>query len=326
MSLLRRLCGLVTLAGLILVSGLDAAPRWFAPVVLKPGAVNELYAWDEAPVGPFRVEVRRPDAKQALVAVTGFVVNRPLSVLGQGNRPLKWSAALVSFDALEGPGPVVVRFLAPGGKVLAEAPSEIAPRSFPSEDIDLDKTMSQLREKPDARKDREARAIWSIYLRFDRTYPWAGSRFALPVDPSFPTSAQFGDIRHYRYVDGTQSQDYHTGIDFAVPVGTPVRAPAPGKVVLAADRMLTGTTLVLEHAPGVYSVYFHLSRALVTVGRTVLAGDRIALSGATGLVTGPHLHWEVRSGAFPVDPLDLTTDGLLDTKAVTAVISSVEHP
>jgi murein DD-endopeptidase MepM/ murein hydrolase activator NlpD len=295
-------------------------------VVLKPGAVNELYAWDEAPVGPFRVEVRRPGAKQALVSVAGFAVDKPLAVLGQGNRPLKWSAALVAFDALEGPGPVAVRFLSPGGKVLHEVSSEIAPRNFPAEDIVLDKTMSQLREKPDPRKDREAQAIWAIYLRFNGRSPWPGTKFLLPVDPSFPTSAQFGDIRNYKYVDGTQSRDYHTGIDFAVPVGTPVRAPAPGKVVLAADRMLTGTTLVIEHAPGVYSVYFHLSRALVSVGKAVQAGDKIALSGATGLVTGPHLHWEVRSGSFPVDPLDLTTDGLLDTKAAGAVISSVDHP
>jgi murein DD-endopeptidase MepM/ murein hydrolase activator NlpD len=316
---------LAILAFFFVDPGLGAAPRWFAPVVLRPGSVNEVYAWDEAPVGPFRVEVRRPGAQEAFAGATGFAVDRPLSVLGQGNRPLKWSAALVCPDASEEPGPVTVRFLGAGGKVLSEVASEIAPRSFPSEDIPLDKDMSRLREKPDPRKDREAQAIWAVYLKFEGRFPWTGTRFLLPVDPSFPTSAQFGDVRHYRYADGTTAQDYHTGVDFAVPVGTPVRAPAPGKVVLAADRMLTGTTLVLEHAPGVYSVYFHLSRALVTVGRSVQAGDRLALSGASGLVTGPHLHWEIRAGGVPVDPLDFTTDGLLDTKAVGAVVSSVER-
>jgi len=314
----------------LLILGLSGAPSWavprvFAPVFLKPGAVNEAYAWDEAPVGAFSVEVRRPGAEKPLAVVKGFAVDRPLSVLGTGNRLLKWSAALITPEALDGPGPVNLRFLGADGRLWAEVASQIRPRSFPSEQIPLDQAMSDLRSKPNKRKDAEAAAIWKVYLTFDPTVPWAGGHFVPPV-PNAPTSAQFGDIRNYLYAGGGTSRDYHRGTDFAVPVGTPVLAPAAGVVVLTADRMLTGQTVVLEHAPGVYSVYFHLSRLLVKKGQRVVPGGRLALSGATGLVTGPHLHWEVRVGGVSVDALDLIADGLLDTSVVSAVISSVERP
>jgi murein DD-endopeptidase MepM/ murein hydrolase activator NlpD len=93
-------------------------------------------------------------------------------------------------------------------------------------------------------------------------------------------------------------------------------------VALVVDRELTGITVVLEHAPGVYSVYFHLSRVMVEAGQTVDAGAVIALSGATGLVTGPHLHWEFRVDGVSVDPMPLVARGLLDTNTVSGVVSS----
>lgn len=314
----------LVLAALSLAAGASADPRFFVPAFLRAGAVNEIYVWDEAPVGPFSVEVRRPDGS-AVTQARGFSVDRPLSVLGAGNRPLKWSAALVAPDAQASPGPVVVRLVDSRGNLWAERASEIQPRSFPAEDIVLDQTMTELRSKPNKRRDKEAAEIWKIYQTFHDRFPWAGGRFRLPLEGEAPTSAHFGDRRNYRYSDQTTSQDYHRGTDFAVPVGTPVAAAAAGTVALAADRLLTGLTVVVEHAPGVYSVSFHLSQIVVQKGQRVSAGERLGLSGATGLVTGPHLHWEVRVGGVPVDPLDLVIDGLLDTPTVSTVISSVER-
>jgi len=318
--------GLIALGLWLTAAALEAAPRYFVPTWLRPGSINELYLWDEAPPGPFRVVVRRVPSGRVVLEAPGFAVDRPLRVLGARGQPLRWAAALVCPDALDEPGPVTVVFEDRGGRALAQFASEIRPRAFPVEEIPLDGSMSALRSRPDPRKDREARQIWALYLRVRPEAAWTGDRFALPVPPGTRTSAQFGDGRHYLYSDGTSARDYHRGTDFAVPVGTPVLAPAPGTVALVADRMLTGTTVVLEHAPGVYSVYFHLSRALVAPGQKVAPGQRLALSGATGLVTGPHLHWEVRVGGVSVDPLDLVVDGLLDTGAVSAVISCVERP
>ncbi len=84
----------------------------------------------------------------------------------------------------------------------------------------------------------------------------------------------------------------HTGLDIAVPVGTVLRAPAGGVVSLAQpDFYLTGGTLMIDHGHGVSSVFIHLSEIDVKVGQTVKQGQRIALTGATGRVTGPHVHW-----------------------------------
>ena len=99
------------------------------------------------------------------------------------------------------------------------------------------------------------------------------------------------------------TRHHHNGIDIDVPVGTMVRAAAPGKVQLTSeDPEGYGTMLVLQHADGYLTIYGHLSSILVANGQYVEVGQPIAESGNTGLSTGPHLHFEIRNGEFPVDP------------------------
>jgi murein DD-endopeptidase MepM/ murein hydrolase activator NlpD len=98
-------------------------------------------------------------------------------------------------------------------------------------------------------------------------------------------------------------QSRHTGTDFAGAVGSPVRAAARGVVALVDTFYLAGRVIYIDHGAGMVSAYFHLSKQDVAVGDTVTAGQQIGLVGATGRVTGPHLHWVVRYGAISVDPL-----------------------
>lgn len=98
----------------------------------------------------------------------------------------------------------------------------------------------------------------------------------------------------------------HLGLDIAGPTGTPIRAPASGRVVLAEpDLFFTGRTVMIDHGHGVGSIFAHLSSSSVTVGQRVAPGQEIGAVGATGRVTGPHLHWGVYWGAVTVDPLPL---------------------
>jgi murein DD-endopeptidase MepM/ murein hydrolase activator NlpD len=100
--------------------------------------------------------------------------------------------------------------------------------------------------------------------------------------------------------------EHHNGIDIDVPTGTIVHAAAPGKVYFAGqDKDLSGygTLVILQNANGYYSFYGHLSKVLVYVGQFVQEGQPIAESGDTGVSTGPHLHFEIRNGEFPVDPM-----------------------
>lgn len=113
----------------------------------------------------------------------------------------------------------------------------------------------------------------------------------------------------------------HLGVDFRGAVGEPVRAANRGVVALVDNFFLAGNVVYIDHGGGVVTAYFHLSKPLVAAGDTVVRGQRIGLVGATGRVTGPHLHWAARYGTITVNPLDLVA---LDRKWYGA--SASRHP
>lgn len=111
---------------------------------------------------------------------------------------------------------------------------------------------------------------------------------------------------NYRASGANWSSGSHTGIDFPVATGTSVKAITSGTVVTAGWGGAYGNEVVVKHADGHYSQYGHLSALSVSVGQTVSTGQQIGLSGATGNVTGPHLHFEVRTGpayGSDIDPV-----------------------
>lgn len=110
----------------------------------------------------------------------------------------------------------------------------------------------------------------------------------------------------YHQAGGSWSSGVHTGIDFTVPTGTTVRAAGPGTVQTAGQGGSYGNQVVIKHADGVYSQYAHLSKISVSAGARVKGGQALGRSGATGNVTGPHLHFEIRTGpeyGSDVDPI-----------------------
>lgn len=118
-------------------------------------------------------------------------------------------------------------------------------------------------------------------------------------------TARFGSGRSF---NGTLAST-HLGVDFSGKAGAPVRAANRGVVALVASFFLAGNVVYIDHGAGVVTGYFHLSRTLVAEGDTVTRGQEIGLVGATGRVTGAHLHWSARYGALTVNPLDLITVG-----------------
>ncbi|RDG36897.1 M23 family metallopeptidase [Streptomyces corynorhini] len=125
-----------------------------------------------------------------------------------------------------------------------------------------------------------------------------GAGFTKPVDASIGTS--------YRAAGGSWSSGYHTGVDFIASSGSTVKAIGAGTVVSAGWGGSYGNQVVIRHSDGKYSQYAHLSALSVSVGQSLSAGQQIGLSGATGNVTGPHLHFEVRTGpdyGSDIDPI-----------------------
>lgn len=108
-----------------------------------------------------------------------------------------------------------------------------------------------------------------------------------------------------RSIFNDQPRSPHSGADFASPAGTPVLAPAAGRVVLARDLYFSGQTVIVDHGAGLLSLFAHLSSIDVKPDTDVAGGVRLGRVGATGRVTGPHLHWATRLGAARVDPLSV---------------------
>ena len=101
---------------------------------------------------------------------------------------------------------------------------------------------------------------------------------------------------------------FRSGLDLKAPMGTPVHAAAAGEVILAADHYYAGRSVYLDHGGGVVSMYFHLSQIGVEDGQFVNRGDLVGLSGSSGRVTGPHLHFGVAVQGRLVDPEPLIHD------------------
>lgn len=142
---------------------------------------------------------------------------------------------------------------------------------------------------------RERRRIDAALGHFD-----AGRRpeLAMTVPVAGRRSSSFGLRRYFN----DQPRNPHSGMDIAAPAGTPVLSPAPGRVTDTGDYFFNGNTVFVDHGQGVVTMYCHLSRIDVKPGDEVSTGSVLGRVGATGRVTGPHLHWGVAVNRALVDP------------------------
>jgi murein DD-endopeptidase MepM/ murein hydrolase activator NlpD len=201
-------------------------------------------------------------------------------------------AALVGIDAFAEPGLFTLRLEGSGSRPWRpfEQQVQVNPGSYSLQQIPLDDD-PELRQQEDEMLD-------TFYRVSSEPRQWEGV-FTSPV-PEAVITAPYGDPRSY---NGGPVEIYHTGVDFAGTVGTPILAPANGTVVFNDLLELRGSTVILDHGQGVFSAYFHLSETFVAVGDEVPAGQTIAAGGSTGLSTGPHLHWDLRIHGVPVNGL-----------------------
>ena len=182
-----------------------------------------------------------------------------------------------------------------------ELPIKIVKKEFVSETIPLNATNTAIKTNTSSERMDQINRLNKILDTKDYSSIYETSSF-VPPNPATRRTSFFGDRRVFAYDNGKSSTSLHYGIDYGVPTGSEVRACGKGKVVMAEDRISTGWSVCIEHLPGLYSLYYHMSELKVEVGQIVNQGDLIGLSGATGLATGPHLHWEVRLNMEAVSP------------------------
>jgi len=128
--------------------------------------------------------------------------------------------------------------------------------------------------------------------------PGTPSNLILDKPVSGPLSSRFG-VR--RFFNG-EERNPHSGLDFAVPAGTPIKTPANGKVILTGNYFFNGNTVFVDHGQGFISMFCHLSKIDVKPGQVLTRGAVVGKVGATGRATGPHMHWNVSLNDARVDP------------------------
>ncbi len=180
-------------------------------------------------------------------------------------------------------------------------PSRLEMRTFPEEVIELDAKNTSIKTDSSPERTAQIDKLNNILFTTMPSDVFSLKKFTTPTESQRYT-AYCGDRRTYAYSNGKSSTSLHYGNDYGVPTGTEVKACSAGKVVMAENRISTGWSIVIEHLPGLYSLYYHMSELSVKEGDMVNQGQLIGKSGATGLATGPHLHWEVRLNGSAVRP------------------------
>lgn len=211
----------------------------------------------------------------------------------------RWRA-LVGIDLGVKPGAYTVPITATGAGLpsrMTVYTLHVAAKTFATRRLQVDPEFVEPSERELGRIVREAERIASL-IKTVSTRRWDGM-FLRPAAGA--ATSNFG----IRSIYNGELRTPHAGIDFRGRIGTPVKAPSAGRVVLADDLFFTGNTVILDHGQGLYSLLAHLSRVAVKESDEVMPGAVVGFVGATGRVTGPHLHWAVRLNEARVDPLSL---------------------
>jgi hypothetical protein len=204
--------------------------------------------------------------------------------------------ALVGIDLDVKPGTYPVEVEAGGAHGRYEL--VVTPRVFRTRRLTVDEALVTPPASEQPRIDRESALMAAVWAAPAPERLWT-EPFVRPV-PQEANSA-FGT----RSIFNGKPRNPHGGADFLSPAGTPIHAPNAGRIAVARNLYFSGNTVIIDHGLGLFSMVAHLSAIDVHEGDRVSAGQLLGRVGATGRVTGPHLHWAVRAGSARVDPLSL---------------------
>jgi murein DD-endopeptidase MepM/ murein hydrolase activator NlpD len=209
----------------------------------------------------------------------------------------RWQA-LVGIDLDQKPGPfeLSVEAVRDGARITGVSALVVQPKQFATRTLKVDPDFVNPPVSVRTRIEGEAKLLEAVYAASSRERAWS-EPFVRPVPHR--ANSRFG----VRSIFNGEPRSAHGGTDFLSPAGTPVRAPNAGRVVVARGHYFSGNTVIIDHGASVFSQLAHLSRIDVREGDEVAAGRVVGLVGATGRVTGAHLHWGFRVNGTRVDAL-----------------------
>ena len=279
----------LALAGLLVASA-DAARQ-------EPAITLDVTTTARA-MRPGEVVLLTIHPSQTVVSVSGTAFTETLH---------PWSSDAGTWSALVGiplstrPGSYTVALQAKSADRragTARVPLTIAPGQFSSRRLTVDPQFVNPPASAMERITAEAKAMADLFAHPTPDRVWRGA-FRVPV-PGQSTSS-FGRLS----ILNGESRSRHQGADFRAAEGTDVHAPNGGRVAIVADYYFSGNTVIIDHGAGLFSLFAHFSKVRVEQGAMVKTGDVLGEAGATGRVTGPHVHWAVRLNGASVDPLSL---------------------
>jgi len=203
--------------------------------------------------------------------------------------------AIVAIDYFTEPGKYDLEIISNGSVIKQTV--EVIKKEYEVQQLTLPKHMVELSAKDEARAERDQRKMAAIWPK-ETSRLWRGD-FSNPLEGEIITP--FGVRRFINKIPKSP----HTGVDVKGNKGDKIIAPNNAIVALIDNQFFAGKALVLNHGQGIYTMFFHLSKVLVKPGQSVKKGEIIALVGATGRATGPHLHWGARVQGARIDPLEL---------------------
>jgi hypothetical protein len=269
-------------------------PELSAPGESLPGGLLRITTVSADRLDRFSIRLNAPGGG-AVSRAMGFLRER-----GEGGE--SWIALLgVPADARRGEYRIEAAIASGARSCVVLTALVVLERVFPAEKISLDADLALLRTSSDPRKLAEAKQMREVLSTAHPDALYETGTFENPL-PSSRRSAGYGDRREYLYAETGSDFSIHSGIDLAAPEGTMVPACGKGMVVFTGERLLTGWSVAIEHLPGLFSLYYHMSGILVSKGDLVEKGQVLGFVGKTGLAMGPHLHWEVRALGTAVDP------------------------
>jgi len=291
-SLVRRVAPLLLLAALGIVQA-GAVP---VSISVRARAV--------APAEPVRIDVASTEPLESLqgefLGKTVFFVRS-----GTDGGTELWSGwAMIGLDEPAGLTSIEVQGRTSGGEeVVGSHAVTVEAREFPEEQLTVAPKYVEPPKEVQQRLARERKRLAEVYASLRPEIP-SGEAFVRPVDGD--NTSIFGTRR----VFNGQPRSPHSGLDLRAATGTPVKSSGPGKVTYAGDLYYSGNTVIVDHGAGLFTIYAHLSELRVQEGDTAKTGQVLGLSGATGRVTGPHLHWGAKIGNRPFDPAALLDPAL----------------
>jgi murein DD-endopeptidase MepM/ murein hydrolase activator NlpD len=286
-----------TFTFLIFLLLVPALPAWIP--VSHAGAAEIKVSHKARSLQPGEVVLLEIAASSEIRRLRAEVFGRDFPLFAEGEG-LRWTG-LVGIDLDTKPGRYTIRFTgtdAKGGAITSQYALAVAGKTFPTRRLTVDEKYVTPPAQVQARIKAESERVGAIFAAVSPSRYWQGA-FRVPV-PGPPIS-EFGK----RSVYNGQPRSPHGGTDFQGATGTPILAPNAGKVILATNLYFSGNTVILDHGCGLYSYLGHMSAILVHEGDPVVTGQTLGKVGATGVVTGPHLHWTVRLAGARVDPMSL---------------------